>query len=382
MFFHLLYIHLFRPFLKYNPLTSPLPSHVSPRKLCTHAASSISKLMRLYKRTYGLRQICNIAVYMVHSACTIHLLNLPEKTAKRDIIHGAKHLEEIAEDWLCARRTLSILSVLARKWKINLPEEASAVFTRTDAKYGFFSTADVPSPKADQVVQTPPSAVASPARVPQRPETNSDTVISQNQLQQKLFSYLPDYPATIPNSHANMNASQHQFPSSQPQIYNDAQLPPRSEAVGSMNTSSDPLITPMTHSQNHWNIPSSRSILTNSNDLSRSDSAVISETSATSPATRQLSPSTMFGGVDALVASQDWWLRDQANLAVGFENWMVAGGNGDMNGGTSNINMNMNGSSTDINPMMRIGPGPYLPSNGNNGAVVDVFSDDDWTTYT
>ncbi|KAJ6444272.1 nitrogen assimilation transcription factor nirA [Purpureocillium lavendulum] len=146
MFFHLQYIHLFRPFLKYSPSASPLPAHVSPRRICTANAGAISKLMRLYKKTYNLRQICNIAVYMIHSACTIHLLNLPEKTARRDIIHGVRHLEEIAEDWLCARRTLSILSVLARKWRCELPEDAAFVLKRTDEKYGFFSTSDVPSP--------------------------------------------------------------------------------------------------------------------------------------------------------------------------------------------------------------------------------------------
>src|SRR5271170_1383648 len=149
MFFQLLFIHLYRPFLKYTRATSPLPSHVSPRKFCAQAAGAISKLLRLYKRTYGLQQICNIAVYITHSACTIHLLSLPDKNAKRDIIHGVKHLEEIAESWLCARRTLSILSVLARKWHIEIPEDASAVLARTDAKYGTFSTADVPSPKSE-----------------------------------------------------------------------------------------------------------------------------------------------------------------------------------------------------------------------------------------
>lgn len=76
MFFQLLFIHLFRPFLKYTQETSPLPQTVSPRKLCSQAAQSISKLARLYKRSYGLRQICNIAVYILHAACTIHLLNL------------------------------------------------------------------------------------------------------------------------------------------------------------------------------------------------------------------------------------------------------------------------------------------------------------------
>ncbi|KAK7422240.1 Nitrogen assimilation transcription factor nit-4 [Neonectria punicea] len=146
MFFHLQYIHLFRPFLKYAPSASPLPPHVSPRRICTANAGAISKLLRLYKKLWNLRQICNIAVYMVHSACTIHLLNLPEKTARRDIIHGVKHLEEIAEDWLCARRTLNILSVLARKWNCELPEDAAFVLQRADEKYGTYSTSDVPSP--------------------------------------------------------------------------------------------------------------------------------------------------------------------------------------------------------------------------------------------
>ncbi|KAF4998348.1 hypothetical protein FGRMN_3228 [Fusarium graminum] len=146
MFFHLQYIHLFRPFLKYSPTASPLPPHVSPRRICTANAGAISKLLRLYKKLWNLRQICNIAVYMVHSACTIHLLNLPEKTARRDITHGLKHLEEIAEDWLCARRTLSILSVLARKWNCELPEDAAFVLHRADEKYGTYSTSDVPSP--------------------------------------------------------------------------------------------------------------------------------------------------------------------------------------------------------------------------------------------
>jgi hypothetical protein len=135
MFFQLLYIHLFRPFLRYSQDTSPLPANVSPRRLCSQAAQAISKLLRLYKRSHGLRQICNIAVYIAHSACTIHLLNLPDKNAKRDITHGVKHLEEISDSWLCARRTLAILSVLARQWKVDLPEEAAAVFERTDIKF-------------------------------------------------------------------------------------------------------------------------------------------------------------------------------------------------------------------------------------------------------
>ncbi|KAI4139605.1 MAG: hypothetical protein LQ341_004156, partial [Variospora aurantia] len=148
MFYQLLFIHLFRPFLKYKQTASPLPAHVSPRKLCTHAAATISKLLRLYKRTYGLRQIVNLAVYIAHTACTIHLLNLPEKNAVRDIVHGLKHLEEIADSWLCARKTLRILSISARKWNIiELPEEAAKLLERTDAKYAAYSPTEQTSPK-------------------------------------------------------------------------------------------------------------------------------------------------------------------------------------------------------------------------------------------
>ncbi|KAI1322288.1 fungal-specific transcription factor domain-containing protein [Xylariaceae sp. FL0255] len=157
MFFHLQYIHLFRPFLRYAPKHSPLPEHVSPRRICTANAGAISKLMRLYKKTYNLRQICNIAVYMLHSACTIHLLNLPEKTARRDIIHGIKHLEEIAEDWLCGRRTLSIISVLSQKWNVDLPDEAAQVLQRTDERWGTFNASGIPSPRSHMISATSPS---------------------------------------------------------------------------------------------------------------------------------------------------------------------------------------------------------------------------------
>lgn len=304
MFFHLLYIHLFRPFLKYKPSTSPLPSQVSPRRVCIQAASSISKLMRLYKRTYGLRQICNIAVYIVHSACTIHLLNIPEKDAKRDIIHGVKNLEEIAEDWLCARRTLSIISVLARKWKIELPEEARAVLARTDAKYGFFSTADVPSPKSDHIVQSP-AAFASPQATQQQAPKILDTLQSQNSLMESLSSYASSSAPSI-GAKVSSNAS--------------AQIRPHPQLGTSSSSSSQP--TRSTTVSDAYNASTSTS-------RSQSQQPSILTTTPDEPSashstsfTRKMSHNTLFGGVEMLAESQDSWLRDQANLLVGFDNWM------------------------------------------------------------
>jgi hypothetical protein len=305
MFYHLLYIHLFRPFLKYNPSTSPLPTHVSPRKLCTQAASLISKLMRLYKRTYGLRQICNIAVYMVHSACTIHLLNLPDKLAKRDIIHGVKHLEEIAEDWLCARRTLSILSVLARKWKIELPEEASTVLARTDAKYGTFSTSDVPSPKSD--VTTPSSSAnASPPHILQAhspPKAQTQYYVPQETKYINTIASMSSarlFSPSLPNT-SNMPLNTHTAisPTPSPRTNEAMNLPPENAMQ---------LATPYM-SQQHYTMTDS-----GTNSLSQTQSASAMTSSAGSP-------SIIFGGVDALVESQNWWLKDQARLAVEFDNW-------------------------------------------------------------
>ncbi|ORY02033.1 fungal-specific transcription factor domain-domain-containing protein, partial [Clohesyomyces aquaticus] len=286
MFFQLLYIHLFRPFLKYNQNTSPLPAHVSPRKLCTQAAQMISKLLRLYKRSHGLRQICNIAVYIAHSACTIHLLNLPEKNARRDIIHGVKHLEEIAEGWLCARRTLGILSVLAKNWKVELPEEAATVLARTDAKFGPYGE-----------VSTPKAAVHTSEKAKEQPTSGSPL--------------LPAYSMPM-SSAANTTTffDKHGIPISSLTSDNlrrtseNRSLPPNDAAQMAFPR----VVRHPTDAQN-----ASTPASTTAGNRHSMDSTTNSSGN---------SPSQLFGGVDALIREgQDWWLRDQSQLAVGFENW-------------------------------------------------------------
>lgn len=269
MFFQLLYIHLFRPFLKYNPNNSPLPATVSPRKLCTQAAAMISKLLRLYKRSHGLRQICNICVYIAHSACTIHLLNLPEKNAKRDIIHGVKHLEEIAEGWLCARRTLGILSVLANRWKVEMPEEAATVLSRTDAKYGPWNEINTPRANRRASIQTSnhhpsPADQASPSLQP--------------------------YSMNMTNM-------------ATPQFFNRV----------TANTNSSHQISTPQNSSSALNAPTPAS-------TQGRRSVDGGQTTAGN------SPSQLFGGVDQLLREgQDWIYRDQTQLATDFENWNPQG---------------------------------------------------------
>lgn len=255
MFFQLLYIHTFRPFLKYSQQTSPLPPNVSPRRLCTQAAASISKLMRLYKRSHGLRQVLNLVVYIAHSACTIHLLNLPDKNAKRDITHGVKHLEEMAEGWLCARRTLAILSMLAGKWKVELPEEASAVLSRTEGKFGAWN--------GETQVKSPSERATSP------PTT------AQQILLVPAYTTQPDLTMVAAGSDGDIlrRISKNSMPPQSGAELQNARLPPQTGAsVGG-------------------------------------------------------SPSALFGGVEQLLREgQDWWLRDQSQLAMGFEQWPMSEG--------------------------------------------------------
>ncbi|KAH7395153.1 fungal-specific transcription factor domain-containing protein [Phaeosphaeria sp. MPI-PUGE-AT-0046c] len=289
MFFQLLYIHLFRPFLKYNPNNSPLPAHVSPRKLCTQAAAMISKLLRLYKRSHGLRQICNVCVYIAHSACTIHLLNLPEKNAKRDIIHGVKHLEEIAEGWLCARRTLGILSVLANRWKVELPEEADAVLKRTDAKFGPWN--EISTPKAHH---------RDPAQLQDQHPSPADQAS----------------PSLQPYSMNIASVATPQYLNRMPQNNNSVSIAPYAHSPDSLPPS-DPNALAYTRTQHHRATPSSASLNAPTPASTQGRRSIDGGQSTTGN-----SPSQMFGGVDQLLREgQDWIFRDQTQLANGFENW-------------------------------------------------------------
>jgi hypothetical protein len=308
MLFQLLYIHLFRPFLKYSQATSPLPPNVSPRRLCTQAAAAISKLLRLYKRSHGLRQIPNVVVYILHSACTIHLLNLPDKNAKRDIMHGVKHMEEIAESWLCARRTLAILSMLSKKWGADLPEEAATVLARTDAKFGAWSGETQVRSPSQKVGSMSPNAMPSPHGVP-------TTLGAQQMTPPPMTTQLPQ--AAIYNTSPPTSAIA--------DIFNL----PRGVAVNMpLPLSSTADYKPARQQPAHHPSALVTSPPAPATRTSIESQAAFAQTPAGSNdspvalGNTNNSPSALFGGVEQLLREgQDWWLRDQNQLAIGFEQW-------------------------------------------------------------
>ena len=311
MFFQLLYIHLFRPFLKYSPDNSPLPPNVSPRKQCTQAAAMISKLLRLYKRSHGLRQICNICVYIAHSACTIHLLNLPDKNAKRDIIHGIKHLEEIAEGWLCARRTLGILSVLAKRWKVELPEEAAAVLARTDEKFGPWNE-----------ISTPKTVRAEPMLIPGDEQATSPTQKFSPSLQPYNSNNFFARPASSSSAAAAAHVSHLPRPSASSSSFAYA-----SESFTRDPSSIPPVDLAHPRLQRHPSDPMNHTSPNNTtnNHNAATPASTQARQSFDGGSSVGASPSQMFGGVDQLIREgQDWIFRDQTQLASGFDNWASA----------------------------------------------------------
>jgi hypothetical protein len=309
MFYQLLFIHLYRPFLKYTKSTTVLPPHVSPRKLCTQAASAISKILRIYKRSYGLRQICNIVIYIMHSACTIHLLNLPEKNAKRDIIHGLRSLEEIAESWLCARRTLRILELTANKWHIDLPSEAATIFERTHIRWGSWGSWDHGSPPSvSERSPSMPKSRLSPA-APARHSTPGDSPAPTQQRD----SQSPAPPLLIASQFQPSQFDNTYMPSTdqeqrgfggypqQPQVSSvDQNLRSGMQAPFPSNSS-------VQQQTDVWGIVND--IPCNTSNSSNSPAPI------TNP-----SPMPIF--TDNLVEeSQDWWLRVPNAMALGLDGW-------------------------------------------------------------
>ncbi|RMZ87408.1 hypothetical protein DV736_g5360, partial [Chaetothyriales sp. CBS 134916] len=298
MFYQLLYIHLYRPFLKYTKATSPLPAHVSPRKYCTQAAGAISKLFRLYRRTHGLRQICNIVIYIAHTACTIHLLNLPDKNANRDITHGIKHLEEMGECWTTARRTLLILHLCAERWNTKLPEEAEVAFRRCDAKWRM-SLLETSSASLQQTNKF---------TFDQKPGMFDFTFNTQARFYPSLSS------AAVPSPADSMDTKRSS---------GDLSMPPQSAADLTQNTNRIRPLTTLTKAQEDaWNAHQAR----------------LASASGSS-AKRNTNAAKLFGGIESLIGeSQDWWYKDQSQLALGFENWNAP--TSDWSGFDANFNSN------------------------------------------
>lgn len=355
MFYQLLLIHLYRPFLKYTKSNTPLPQHVSPRKLCTQAASAISKLLRIYKRSYGFSQICNIVVYIAHTALTIHLLNLPDKIAQRDVVHGLRHLEEMGESWLCARRTLRILDISANKWQVELPNEAAAIFERTHMKWGSWGSWDQATSPSNSDGSPTTGASQSSAAIPTRFSSprvglpGGQPVESSVQDPTQAGIMAPQYRAgsSIPTSVPAMQAAQRSLSAQLQQT--DAPLPepsylrPAPKLYYPINT------VPLTQNEGWYG---------------NQESQIQTLNDKPNQSPTNTSPMTGFDPSENLVEeSQDWWSRNPTTLNLGIEDWEGWQPNPGISAGpamqstTQDLRFGANLSTSGVNS----GPDPRIP---------------------
>ncbi|GLA36786.1 hypothetical protein AnigIFM63309_003221 [Aspergillus niger] len=371
MFYQLLLIHLYRPFLKYTKVNSPLPQHVSPRKLCTQAASAISKLLRMYKRTYGFKQICNVAVYMAHTALTVHLLNLPEKNAQRDVIHGLRHLEEMGESWLCARRTLRILEISANKWHVELPAEATATFEQTHAKWGSWGS-------WDQAISPPPSEESPPAPTMHHSVADPNSVLYP-QAGRLMGSHEHGGPVmqSPPTSVGSMGFSHTTGPPIPPSV-SAVRAAQRSLNVqlaqGATRLPEPTYLRPVTNAYNQFQpVPVAQQEVWYGPDEEQIRAFT---TGQNIPATTTSSPITPFDGPENLVEeSQDWWSREPSAMTFGMDHWVpgwnpsISGRESDMRFGNHYANVGQTSgaeNSSRPTPTMRFGAPPGSANPGQH----------------
>jgi len=229
---------------------------------------------------------------------------LPEKNAKRDILHGIKQLEEMGECWTAARRTLRVLCVCAEKWEIELPDEAQATFARTRFRWGL----------AD-----PNTGSMSPDTLASMTQQISSSLVSEptaRNLQQDVYApqqSLATWRAALPQGQFGLSAAMAPSPAETVDTRRSSgnfSLPPYSATDLTRGIGR---IRPSTHltkeQQEAWNALQARMAVQSGQ---RSRSSVPANANA----------SSLFGGVESLIEeAQDWWYNDQNQLAMGFDNW-------------------------------------------------------------
>jgi hypothetical protein len=240
---------------------------------------------------------------MVHSACTIHLLNLPDKNARRDIIHGVKHLEEMGECWTAARRTLRVIHLCADKWNIEMPEEAEMVYTRIKVKWGL--TPGAPSPVSPESMANMVQQIAAQP-VPDLMARNVQ--LHQQQQSQSMRHSIAQYQTGLSMPMAPSPAEHIESRRTSGQM----SLPPMSAAELNRDAQRIRASTYLTKAQQDaWNAHQARMAAN-----------VAATSSNRMPSNGEHDAARMFGGVDSLMEeTQDWIFKDQNQFATGFENW-------------------------------------------------------------
>ncbi|KAF2105284.1 fungal-specific transcription factor domain-containing protein [Lophiotrema nucula] len=119
---HCVMILVNRPFFSASIATQPDVAFADPmvgRPACTESARTVSKLLQIYRRLFGLRRIKIQAVHLVFTASLIHVLNACQATepslknsAWQDLEVCSQALMEMSKGYRSATRALEVVNGL------------------------------------------------------------------------------------------------------------------------------------------------------------------------------------------------------------------------------------------------------------------------------
>jgi hypothetical protein len=116
MYYHYAILLLFRPFIKLDIVSSG----VSPRDVCSQAASAISTLVNSYSQLYTLRRTPSFVPYFVLTSSIAHVVTLGNARGGPELLkQGIADLKEMTGCHGFAIRALDILRYLIRHWGVN-----------------------------------------------------------------------------------------------------------------------------------------------------------------------------------------------------------------------------------------------------------------------
>lgn len=227
---------LFRPYIKLD-LSG---ANLYPRDTCTFCANEISSIMSTLRAMYGLRRVNLAVVNRLMSSLTIHLLNLPSEQSASNLAQGLQDLQAMSLNHQFAARCIDIISSLATKWNISLPESIISLQLRKKAN----SQRQIPSP---------PSSNFWAASIPRKESSDNS---SRSETSQRGSPFMPPTnPSPRHNSfspvygdarsHADMNPTSSAF---------WTPFPLQNAPVPSHNVlPSMPMdMTPVDHSSGQW----------------------------------------------------------------------------------------------------------------------------------
>ncbi|CZR59534.1 uncharacterized protein PAC_09428 [Phialocephala subalpina] len=202
MFYHNCIIMLFRPFVKVAFVQT---SSETPRQICIASANTISQLLDLHKKTYGIRKSFFVNTHCVMSTAIIHLINIsshpgvPNPEVETYLADAIRAMHDMMKGTIIVGRYLKIMRNMIYKWCKVIP--ATVMAAMEEANIGTPHSAISPTTSSPETSN--PNAFYHPSDPNgQNRNHNIDTTLTLNRKQSA-----PEILLTLPetDSHDLMN---------------------------------------------------------------------------------------------------------------------------------------------------------------------------------